>query len=230
MSRKRKNGNNGNINPIQTNSKQVHKELKPKTENQADYIRAMIESHITICAGPAGTGKTACAVGLACEHLVQEKIEQIIVTRPVIETGRQGLGYLPGDIATKMHPYIIPVVEELDIYLGKVRRELFMTNGKIKIEPLEYMRGRNFHQSFIILDEAQNATIKQVKMLLSRIGRGSTVVLTGDTDQSDLFEDTMGLKLCLDRLPNTRGVSIINLTTDDIVRHDIIARVLEKLK
>jgi len=232
MSRKRKNGNdsNGNGNHIQTNSNQLHKELKPKSDGQHDYIRAMAESDITICIGPAGTGKTACAVGLACEHLVKDKVEQIVITRPVCETGRTGLGYLPGTMVEKIHPYLVPILDEMHIYIGKTRTDLFMQNGKIRIVPLEYMRGYNFHQSFIILDEAQNATLNQIKMFLTRIGRGSTVVMTGDIGQSDLYDEDMGLKVCLSRLDDTRGVSIVALTTEDIIRNSIIARILAKLE
>lgn len=228
MSRKRKNGN-GNSNNIQTNSNQLHKELKPKSEGQHEYIRAMAESDITICTGPAGTGKTACAVGLACDYLVRDRVEQIVITRPVRETGRQGLGFLPGTMVEKIHPYLVPILDEMNIYIGKTRTDLFIQNGKIRIVPLEYMRGYNFHQSFIILDEAQNATLSQIKMFLTRIGRDSKVVMTGDIEQSDLHDDEMGLKTCLNRLDNTRGVSLVALTTKDIIRNDIIARILSKL-
>lgn len=235
MSRKRKNGSNGNGNgngnghSPQTNSNQLHKELKPKSDGQHDYIRAIVDTDITICTGPAGTGKTACAVGVACGKLVRGEVEQIIITRPVMETGRTGLGYLPGDALQKMYPYLIPVIEEMKIYLGKTRVDLFMQTEKIRIVPLEYMRGYNFHQSFIILDEAQNATLSQIKMFLTRIGRDSIIVMTGDIEQSDLYDDNMGLKICLTKLVDTPGVSIVQLTTKDIIRNDIIARILQKL-
>ena len=238
MSRRRKNGNtiheNGNGKPINrlpsTNSKQLHKELKPKTDNQAEYIRAMVDSDITICTGPAGTGKTACAVGLACGKLVRGEVEHIVITRPVMETGRTGLGYLPGSMIEKIHPYLVPILEEMQIYLGKTRTELFLTTGKIKIVPLEYMRGYNFHNSFIILDEAQNATLSQIKMFITRIGTDSTVVMAGDIQQSDLYDDNIGLKVCVDKLNDIRGVSIVTLTTEDIIRNSIISKILAKLE
>ena len=227
MSRKRKHNNSDN--DIQTNSDKVNKELKPKSDGQKEYIRAMIEADITICIGPAGTGKTACAVGLACEHLIKDKVEHIVITRPVMETGRQGLGYLPGNMVEKIHPYLVPILDEMHIYIGKQRTDLFLQNGKIRIVPLEYMRGYNLHQSFIILDEAQNATLPQIKMLLTRIGRRSTIVMAGDIHQSDLYDEQMGLKVCLEKLHNVRDVEIIELTNKDIIRNPIISRILEKL-
>ena len=233
MSKKQRRKSNGNTNNNHfspaTNSNQLHKEFKPKSQGQVDYVRAIVDSDITFCTGPAGTGKTACAVGLACEHLVMDKVEQIVITRPVIETGRTGLGFLPGSMTDKIHPYLIPMLDEMNIYLGKARLNLFQENGKIRVVPLEYMRGYNLHQSFIILDEAQNATLSQIKMLLTRIGRGSTIVVTGDLEQSDLYEDNMGLKVCVERLIDTKGVSIVELTTEDIIRNSIISRILAKL-
>lgn len=230
MSRRRKHGNNGNNGNIQTTSKVTHKELQPKTDGQHDYVRAMIESYITICTGPAGTGKTACAVGLACDHLVKDKVSNIVISHPVVESGSHGLGYLPGTMWNKIHPYLVPIFDEMHIYLGKTRTDLFVKNETIRVIPLEFMRGYNFHQSFIILDEAQNATLNQIKMFLTRIGRNSTVVMTGDIDQSDLYDDKIGLKVCVERLKDIRGVSIVQLTNVDIIRHSIIATILDKLQ
>ena len=161
------------------------RKLKPKTENQAKYIREMIDSDITICIGPAGTGKTTIAVGVACEQILEGKIDRIIVTRPVVESGK-GLGFLPGTFQDKIHPYLVPIFEEMNMYLSTQVTERLIKEKHVEICPLEYMRGRNFHNSFIILDEAQNATYEQIKMLITRMGSQSKRVINGDIEQSDL--------------------------------------------
>jgi phosphate starvation-inducible PhoH-like protein len=227
--RRNDNGDNYTDNSLENNNK-LNKQFKPLTKGQTEYIRAITESQITLCTGPAGSGKTACAVGLACEHLLHDKVKQIVITRPVVETGRQGLGYLPGSMVDKIHPYLVPVLDEMTIYLGKFKTDLYIQSEKIRIVPLEYMRGYNFHRSFVILDEAQNATLSQIKMFLTRIGQHSTVVISGDIEQSDLYDDQMGLKICLEKLQNTRDVSIVTLSDVDIVRNNIISRILEKLR
>ena len=179
--------------------------------------------------GPAGTGKTAVSVGLACEYLTSGKVEKIIITRPVVESGK-GLGYLPGSFHDKIHPYLIPVIEEMNGYLGSESVKKLRAENIIEICPLEYMRGRNFHNAFIILDEAQNATFEQIKMFLTRMGRKSKCVINGDVDQSDLIPRLRGaLTICTDRLFDVTGVSIVELTKDDIIRNKVIARILPKL-
>jgi phosphate starvation-inducible PhoH-like protein len=204
--------------------------LKPKTKNQADYIRAMIESDITICDGPAGSGKTSVAVGLACQYLQEGKVDKIVVTRPVVESGK-GLGYLPGNLHEKIHPYLIPVVEEMNLYLSREKVKAYKDNNTIEICPLEYMRGRNFHQCFMILDEAQNATYEQMKMFATRMGRQSKCVINGDIDQSDLPINLRGgLEHWCEVLAEVSGVSVIELTFSDIIRNDIIAKILSALE
>lgn len=204
------------------------KKLQPKTENQADYIRCVSENDVTFCSGPAGSGKTAVAVGLACEYFIQNKIEKIILTRPVVESGR-GLGYLPGSLNEKIAPYLVPVVEEIKLYLGRDTYNSARSINTIEMCPLEYMRGRNFHNAFMILDEAQNATYEQIKMFLTRIGKGSKAVINGDVSQTDLVGCSGGLDSCMDRLEDVNGVAICELTTDDIVRNGIISRILSRL-
>ena len=203
--------------------------LKAKTKNQEEYIRTVKESDVTICIGPAGTGKTAVAVGLACEHLLDKRIEKIIVTRPVIESGK-GLGYLPGTFDEKIHPYLVPILEEMEHRLNKNRVRDYRESGLIEVCPLEYMRGRNFHNSFMILDEAQNATFDQLKMFITRIGWGSKAVINGDIDQTDLMDrDQGGLEEFVDRLEGVDGVGISTLTDDDIIRNSIISKILKAL-
>jgi len=207
---------------------QRRKKLKAKTINQASYIAAMNDSDVTFCSGPAGSGKTSVSVGLACEYLLQEKIKKIIITRPVVESGR-GLGYLPGTLIEKINPYLIPIIEEMNIYLTGPNVEHYRKEGIIEICPLEYMRGRNFHECFIILDEAQNATFEQIKMFITRLGRRSKAVINGDLRQSDLGSDSGGLLACMNKLRETEGVSVCELTYCDIIRSDVVARILEKL-
>jgi phosphate starvation-inducible PhoH-like protein len=190
----------------------------------------MEESDITICDGPAGSGKTAVAVGLACQYLEENKINKIVVTRPIVEAGK-GLGFLPGSFQEKVHPYLIPILEEMNLYLSREKVETYRNSNMIEICPLEYMRGRNFHQSFMILDEAQNATYEQMKMFATRMGRRSKCVINGDVDQSDLPVDLRGaLDHWCDALEKVHGVSVVELTCDDIIRNDIIAKILDALE
>ena len=204
--------------------------LKPKSDNQAEYIRSTAENEIVFCIGPAGSGKTTIPVGLACEYLSENKVDKIIITRPVVESGH-GLGYLPGSFKEKMHPYLIPILDEMKLYLSDSVADKYMSSGLIEIVPLEYMRGRNFHNSFMILDEAQNAPMDQIKMFVTRIGRKSKAVINGDTGQTDLPRSVeVGLDICLDSLDGIRGVGIIELTHQDIFRNRIISDILKRLE
>ena len=205
------------------------KSLKAKTNNQENYIYEISENDVTFCVGPAGTGKTAVAVGLACDYLIDKKIEKIIVTRPVIESGK-GLGFLPGTFDEKIHPYLVPVLEEMTFRLGENKVKSYREEGVIEVCPLEYMRGRNFHNSFMILDEAQNATFDQLKMFITRIGWNSKAVINGDVQQSDLPKGARGgLEEFIERLYNVEGVGIAKLTEEDIIRNDIISKILKAL-
>jgi len=205
------------------------KALKPKTKNQEDYVRAISANEVCFCTGPAGTGKTAVAVGLACDYLLDKRVEKIIVTRPVIESGR-GLGFLPGTFEEKIHPYLVPVLEEMQYRLNTNRVQAYREEGRIEVVPLEYMRGRNFHNCFMILDEAQNATFEQLKMFITRIGWDSKAVINGDIDQTDLLpKDRGGLEEFLERLEDVVGVGMAELTDEDIIRNPIISKVLNAL-
>ena len=206
------------------------KTLKPKTRNQATYIKCMEHSDITICDGPAGSGKTAVAVGLACQYLQEGRVNKIVITRPIVESGK-GLGYLPGNFQEKVHPYLVPILEEMNLYLSREKVHTLQDDGTIEICPLEYMRGRNFHQSFMILDEAQNATHEQMKMFATRMGRQSKCVINGDIEQSDLPHSMRGaLEKGLETLSDIEGVSVVELDFSDIIRNDIIAKILSVLE
>ena len=204
------------------------KKLRAKTQNQESYIKSMNASSVTFCSGPAGSGKTSVAVGLACEYLMEQRVKKIIITRPVVESGR-GLGFLPGTLVEKINPYLIPIIEEMNMYLTAPNVEHYRQENIIELCPLEYMRGRNFHESFIILDEAQNATFEQIKMFITRLGRKSKAVINGDLRQSDLGSDSGGLHSCMSHLQEVDGVSVCELTYEDIIRSDVVARILEKL-
>jgi len=205
------------------------KALKAKTKNQEGYIRAIENNDVTLCTGPAGTGKTAVSVGLACDYLLDGRVEKIVVTRPVIESGR-GLGFLPGTFEEKIHPYLIPVLEEMEYRLNTNRVQAYRDEGKIEVCPLEYMRGRNFHNCFMILDEAQNATFEQLKMFITRIGWDSKAVINGDMDQTDLIHaEQGGLDTFLYRLDGVNDVGIAELTDEDIIRNKIISKILNAL-
>ena len=209
-------------------SRYRRKTLKAKTDNQSKYIEDMENSSVTFCSGPAGSGKTSVSVGLACQYLLAGKIEKIIITRPVVESGR-GLGHLPGTMLEKINPYLVPILEEMGMYLTEKEIKDYMDKNIIELCPLEYMRGRNFHRCFMILDEAQNATFDQIKMFITRLGRHSKAVINGDLMQSDLGSAGGGLIACMDRLEVIEDVAICELDYSDIVRSDVVTRILMSL-
>lgn len=204
----------------------LYKDFKPKTKNQSEYVRLMAENDVTLCSGPAGSGKTECSIGLACDWLHRNKIEQIVITRPTVETGK-GIGFLPGDVNDKVFRYFIPAIDVLERYLGADQVKRYMHEKYIRIEPLEYLRGRNFHGSFMVLDEAQNCTLEQIKMFLTRMGRESKCVLSGDIQQSDLMNT--GFQNVIDKMKDVESVGVMKLTTQDIIRNSVISRILEAL-
>lgn len=209
--------------------KQQRRHLKPKSENQAKYLDSITHNRITLCMGPAGSGKTSLSVGKACNMLCNNEIQKIIITRPTIDNGKE-LGALPGTPNEKMHPYLIPVLDEMILYIGPQKVKELRESNNIEICPLQYMRGRNFHDTFMILDEAQNATYKQIKMFITRIGTNSKAVLNGDPAQSDLPRSYRnGFVRCMSQLTDLQGVGICELQAIDIVRDPIIAKVLERL-
>ena len=219
-------------NPILNENEAQHKlrqGLKPRSENQSDYIRTVAENYITFCQGLAGSGKTHIAIGMALEYLINEKVDRIVITRPVIEAGEK-IGYLPGTAEEKLHPYLLPLIDEINHFISPAFYNSLKLNNKIEVVPLGLMRGRNFHDCFIVADECQNATYEQLKMLLTRIGRNSKMVLTGDIGQSDLNRHVQGGFLTMiQNLEGVDGVGISQLTSSDIVRHPIIINILSRL-
>ena len=202
--------------------------LVAKTENQRDYIVSIIENDITFCTGPSGTGKSFIAAGIAAEHLIKDKIDTIIVTRPLVCTGKD-IGSLPGELSDKIKPYLQPMEENLKYFLGRDKFGLYYNTRRIRFEPLETMRGSTFHNSYMILDEAQNCTLEQLKMFITRMGEHSKVIINGDTKQTDLYNSD-ALNYCLNKLSGINGIGICKLDYSDIQRNGILGAVLYALE
>ncbi|MBE0470433.1 MAG: PhoH family protein [Methyloprofundus sp.] len=200
--------------------------LKGRGANQKDYLRRILSHDINFGVGPAGTGKTYLAVACAVEALQAEQVRRIVLVRPAVEAGEK-LGFLPGDMAQKVDPYLRPLYDALYEMLGFERAEKMIERKIIEVAPLAFMRGRTLNDSFIILDEAQNTTTEQIKMFLTRVGFGSTAVITGDITQIDLPNDKMsGLKHVLKVLENVEGISFTFFSAKDIVRHPLVQRIV----
>lgn len=202
------------------------KPVKCKTVGQKAYVDAIRRDTVVFGVGPAGTGKTYLAVCLAVQAMKQKQAEKIILTRPAVEAGEK-LGFLPGDLQTKVDPYLRPLYDALQEMLGVESYTKLMERGAIEIAPLAYMRGRTLSNAFIILDEAQNTTKEQMKMFLTRLGDGSKMVITGDTSQIDLPEGKKsGLIHATRLLKDVEGISVINLTDKDVVRNTLVMRIV----
>ena len=202
--------------------------LEAKTSNQKEYIRSIIENDVIFCSGPSGSGKSFIAAGVAAQHLYETAIEQIIITRPLICTGKD-IGSLPGELNEKIAPYLIPMQENFKYFLNHSYHRLHHREHKINYKPLEIMRGSTFHNSYMILDEAQNCTYDQIKMFVSRMGHNSKVLINGDTNQTDLKRNS-GLEMCMDKLSGIDGVAICKLSYSDIQRNGIIGKILNALE
>ena len=201
--------------------------IKPKTIGQKDYIKTIQQKPGTIGVGPAGTGKTYLAVAAAVAAFREKEVSRIILTRPAVEAGER-LGFLPGDLQSKVDPYLRPLYDALFDMLGAETYQKYLEKGNIEVAPLAYMRGRTLDDSFIILDEAQNTSREQMKMFLTRMGFGSKVVITGDVTQIDLPEGKpSGLKEAMKVLDGVEGVGICRLTQNDVVRHIMVQRIIE---
>lgn len=202
--------------------------LTAKTINQKVYIRNVLSHPVNFVMGPAGTGKTHVAIGLACQLLRNEKIERIILSRPLVQVGKD-MGYLPGDIGDKVGPYIQPCYDELSYYIGVSDIKQLTYQRKIEVVPLSMMRGRTFNDAFIVLDEAQNTTRVELKTILTRLGIGSRIVVAGDPAQTDLPEGEGAFLEAVDRLRHLQKVSVSSLGYQDIVRASVVADILENL-
>jgi phosphate starvation-inducible PhoH-like protein len=201
--------------------------IKGRGFNQTRYIQNILSHDINFGIGPAGTGKTYLAVACAVEALEKESVRRLVLVRPAVEAGEK-LGFLPGDLVQKVDPYLRPLYDALFEMLGFDRVAKLLERNIIEVAPLAYMRGRTLNESFIILDEAQNTTIDQMKMFLTRIGFGSTAVITGDVTQVDLpRERKSGLRHVIDVLHEVEGISFSFLTSQDVVRHPLVARIID---
>ena len=201
--------------------------IKPKTLGQKKYVEAIQKNVVTLGIGPAGTGKTYLAVAAAVAAFREKSINRIILTRPAVEAGER-LGFLPGDLQSKVDPYLRPLYDALFDMLGPDTYNKYLERGNIEVAPLAYMRGRTLDDSFIILDEAQNTSREQMKMFLTRLGFGSKIVITGDATQIDLPADKVsGLKEAMRVLKGVEDISICQLTGADVVRHVIVQRIIK---
>ena len=203
------------------------KSIKVKNVSQFKYIETIDYSTITFGIGPAGTGKTFLAVASAVKMYNDEKIKKIVLTRPAVEAGER-LGYLPGDLSQKIDPYLVPLFDSLEYFFGNETLQYLIDKRNIEIVPLAYMRGRTLNNACIILDEAQNATVSQIKMFLTRLGEDSKMIITGDETQIDLNnKDFSGLKKTRKSLSNIEEISVVEFKNSDIVRNKIVSKILE---
>jgi len=204
------------------------KNIKPRSEGQEELIQSIKDFSLTLAIGPAGTGKTYLAIASAVLALEKGEVERIILSRPAMEAG-ESLGFLPGDLQEKMAPYLRPLYDSLGDRLGGKRVRQLLEDGTIEIAPIGFMRGRTLNNAFVVIDEAQNCTYGQLKMILSRLGWHSTMVVTGDPDQSDLLEGMSGLPQIAERLDTLKNVAVCQLNQSDIVRHPLVAEMLSVL-
>lgn len=201
-------------------------QIRPKTLGQIEYVSAIENNTITLAIGPAGTGKTYLAVAKAVAAFRSKQVNKIILTRPAVEAGER-LGFLPGDLQSKVDPYLRPLYDGLSAFLGVEAFNTYQERGNIEVAPLAYMRGRTLDDSFIILDEAQNTSKEQMKMFLTRLGFGSKIVITGDITQIDLPSDkTSGLRDAMNILAGVGDIKICNLSSDDVVRHQLVTEIV----
>ncbi|MBX7144279.1 MAG: PhoH family protein [Oligoflexia bacterium] len=200
--------------------------IVPKTFRQKTYIEAIKGFDIVFGVGPAGTGKTYLAMAMAVAALVSKEVKRVVLCRPAVEAGEK-LGFLPGDMAEKVNPYLRPLYDALHDMVDPERAKEMVEKGAIEVAPLAFMRGRTLSNAFVVLDEAQNTTVGQMKMLLTRMGRGSKCVITGDVTQIDLPRGMLsGLVDALSVLRNIHGIAVVNFSEEDVIRHPLVARIV----
>ncbi|MCS7034010.1 MAG: PhoH family protein [Phycisphaerae bacterium] len=200
--------------------------IRPRTEGQQRYVQAILENDLTFCTGPAGTGKTYLAVAVAVSLLKRGEMKRLVLARPAVEAGER-LGFLPGDLQAKVNPYLRPLFDALHDMMDFEQVKRFMVNDVIEVIPLAFMRGRTLNDSVIILDEAQNTTVAQMLMFLTRLGHGSKMIVTGDASQIDLpRQETSGLVDAFSRLGGIKGIGRIELERSDIVRHRLVQNIV----
>jgi len=200
--------------------------IKAKTPNQKMLVEAAEKDDVVFAVGPAGTGKTYTAVALAVQALKQRTVKKIIITRPAVEAG-ESLGFLPGDLKEKIDPYLRPVYDALEDMIDGEKLNKFMENNTIEIAPLAFMRGRTLDNAFVILDEAQNCTTMQIKMFLTRLGPNAKCIITGDLSQVDLpYSQKSGLRRAIEVLYGIKGIAIVRLSADDVVRHRLVKEII----
>ena len=204
------------------------KPIYPKTLNQKLYIKSLEDNDIVFAIGPAGTGKTFLGVMFALKYLKSFKVRRIVLVRPIVEAGEK-LGFLPGDLKEKIDPYLIPIYDALNDAIGKEQVEKLIERGTIEVAPLAYMRGRTLDNAIIILDEAQNATLTQMKMFLTRLGFGSKMIVTGDLSQIDLPNKSVsGMVEAIDLLNDIEGIMMIKFQREDVMRHPLVFKIIER--
>lgn len=213
--------------PFEVELKTRRRDLQGRTPNQRAYLKAILSHDISFGIGPAGTGKTYLAVAAAVDAFERGTVERIVLTCPAVEAGER-LGFLPGDLTQKVDPYLRPLYDALFDLMGFEKSQRLMERQSIEVAPLAYMRGRTLNNAFVILDEAQNTTPEQMKMFLTRIGFGSRAVITGDVTQVDLPKGVpSGLRHAAKILENVRGIAITRFNAGDVVRHPLVARIVE---
>lgn len=201
------------------------RKLEPRNESQAEFMRALSDHSLVIASGPAGTGKTYVAVAKAVEALEAGEVSRIILSRPAVDAG-ESIGYLPGGMEDKLSPYLRPLYDALSDRLSGKRLKTLMAENVIEIAPVGFMRGRTLNNAYVVIDEAQNCTYGQLKMLLTRLGWHSTMVVTGDPEQSDLLPGVSGLATIAEKLEALDSVSVINFSHKDVVRHPLVAEMI----